>query len=179
MRSPKLGAILIFVIRWDMLLWSDFGRTDFADFHFEPPDFFADFVAGFFLLIFLWGKRAQRNPPQKSPAKSSKIYTTKIPDTFLQRGRPKCYIGKTVGFFLCNNLSANSIIDLLGLLEGPFSAMAGVPESSPTEMPTRTMVLICRFPFVTGPLSNLNGAFLRFRPKRPFCLSKIPWKTAH
>ena len=58
----------------------------FADFIFEPPDFFADFVAGFFLLIFV-GKSAQQNPPGKSPTKSSKFYTTKIPDNFLQRGQ--------------------------------------------------------------------------------------------
>ena len=58
----------------------------FADFFFELPDFFADFLAGFFLLIFV-GKSAQKNPPRKSPGKSSKIYITKIPDTFLQRGR--------------------------------------------------------------------------------------------
>ena len=55
-----------------------FGRTDFSRiFFFEPPDFFADFVAGFFLLIFV-GKSAQKNPPGKSPGKSSRIYTTKI-----------------------------------------------------------------------------------------------------
>ena len=52
---------------------------------FRQNGFFA-FLAGFFLLIFV-GKSAQKNPPGKSPAKSSKIYTTKIPDTFLQRGR--------------------------------------------------------------------------------------------
>ena len=70
-----------------LLLGPDSGRTDFSRiFIFEPPDFFADFVAGFFLLIFV-GKSAQKNPPGKSPAKSSKFYTTKIPDTFLQRGR--------------------------------------------------------------------------------------------
>ena len=40
---------------------------------FGPPDFFADFLAGFFLRIFV-GKNAQKNPP----GKSSKIYTTKI-----------------------------------------------------------------------------------------------------
>ena len=68
-------------------LGSVFGRTDFSRvFIFGPPDFFADLVAGFFLLIFV-GKSAQKNPPGKSPAKSSKIYTTKIPDIFLQRGR--------------------------------------------------------------------------------------------
>ena len=69
------------------------GRTDFSwIFIFEPPDFFADFLAGFFLLIFV-GKSAQKNPPRKSPGKSSKIYTTKIPDTFLQRGRAKIFGG--------------------------------------------------------------------------------------
>ena len=58
-------------------LGSDFGRTDFSRiFTFEPPDFFADFVAGFFLIFV--GKSAQKNSPGKSPAKSSKIYTTKI-----------------------------------------------------------------------------------------------------
>ena len=68
-----------------------FGRTDFPRiFIFGPPDFFADFLAGFFLLIFV-GKSAQKNPPGKSPAKSSEIYTTKIPDTFLQRVRPKSF----------------------------------------------------------------------------------------
>ena len=51
-----------------------FGGTDFSRiFIFEPPDFFADFLAGFFLLIFV-GKSAQKNPP----GKSSKICTTKI-----------------------------------------------------------------------------------------------------
>ena len=60
------------------MLGSDLGRTDFSRiFIFGRPDFFADFVAGFFLLIFV-AKSAQKNPPGKSPAKSSKIYTTKI-----------------------------------------------------------------------------------------------------
>ena len=60
------------------LLGSDFGRTDFSRiFIFGPPDFFADFLAGFFLLIFV-GKSAQKNPAGKSPRKSSKICTTKI-----------------------------------------------------------------------------------------------------
>ena len=57
-------------------------------FIFGPQDFFADFVAGFLLLIFV-GKSALKNPPGKYQAKSSKIYTTKIPDTFLPRGRAK------------------------------------------------------------------------------------------
>ena len=60
------------------MLGSVFGRTDFSRiFVFGRADFFADLVAGFFLLIFV-GKSAQKNPPGKSPAKSSKFYTTKI-----------------------------------------------------------------------------------------------------
>ena len=60
----------------------------FAAFYFWAAGFFRGFVAGFFLLI-LVGKSAQKNPPGKSPAKSSKIYTTNIPNTFLQRGWAK------------------------------------------------------------------------------------------
>ena len=58
----------------------------FADLYFWA----AGFLAGFFRLIFV-GKSAQKNPPGKSPEKSSKNYTTKIPDTFLQRGRAKVW----------------------------------------------------------------------------------------
>ena len=36
---------------------------------------------------FFVGESAQKSPPKKSPAKSSRICTTKIPDTFLQTGR--------------------------------------------------------------------------------------------
>ena len=62
----------------EQMLGPAFGRTDFSRiFFFEPPDFFADFLAGFFLLIFV-GKSAQKNPPGKSLGKSPKIYTTKI-----------------------------------------------------------------------------------------------------
>ena len=65
-------------IETTQVLGSDFGRTDFSRiFIFGPPDFFADFLAGFFLLIFV-GKGAQKNPPGKSPRNSSKIYTTNI-----------------------------------------------------------------------------------------------------
>ena len=63
------------------------GRTDFSRILiFAPPDFVADFAAGCFLLIFV-GKSAQKNPPGKSPTKSSKFYTAKIPDNFLQSGQ--------------------------------------------------------------------------------------------
>ena len=86
MGGVLLGFLLVQRYKW---LGSDFGRADFSRiFIFGPPDFFADFVAGLFLLIFV-GKSVKKNPPGKSPAKSSNIYTAKIPDTFLQRGRAK------------------------------------------------------------------------------------------
>ena len=59
-----------------------FVRVGFLFSHFSTG-----LVAGVFLFSFV-GKSAQKNPPGKSPAESSKIYTIKIPHTFLQRGRP-------------------------------------------------------------------------------------------
>ena len=35
-------------------------------------------------------------------------------------------------------------------------------------MPTSTMALMGRFPLLNGPFSDLDGAFLRFRPKGAF-----------
>ena len=64
------------------ILGTDFGRTDFSRiFVFEPPDFFADFVAGFFLLIFVGKvprKILQQNPRQNPP----KPIQQKSPTTF-------------------------------------------------------------------------------------------------
>ena len=61
-----------------------FGRTDFSRiFIFGPLDFFADFVADFFLLIFV-GKSAQKNPPGKPP---QNLYNENPGHIFLQRGR--------------------------------------------------------------------------------------------
>ena len=52
-------------------LGSDFGRTDFSRiFIFGPPDFFVDFLAGFFLLIFVGKvprKILQENPRENPP----------------------------------------------------------------------------------------------------------------
>ena len=60
----------------------------FADFHFWAAGFFCGFSRRIFSPHFC-GQNAQKNPPGKSPAKSSKNYTTKMPDTCLQRGRAK------------------------------------------------------------------------------------------
>ena len=56
---------------------------------FGPPDFFRRFCRRIFSPHFC-GKKCpdkKKKPPGKSPVKSSKFYTTKIPDTFLQRRR--------------------------------------------------------------------------------------------
>ena len=64
-----------------------FGRTDFSRiFIFEPPDFFADFLAGFFLLIFVGKvprKILQENPRENPP----NFKQQKSSNTFLQIGR--------------------------------------------------------------------------------------------
>ena len=56
------------------------------------PEFFADFAAGSVLLVFV-GESVSKKPSRKSLAKSSKFYTTKVPDAFLQRGRAKNCFG--------------------------------------------------------------------------------------
>ena len=84
--NDTVAAAMRFVMRMARFLGSVFGRTDFLRiFSFGLLDFFADFVARFFLLI-LW-KKCPEKSSRKFPGKSSKIYTTKTPDTFLQRGR--------------------------------------------------------------------------------------------
>ena len=61
------------------LLGPAFGRTDFSRiFIFEPPDFFADFLAGFFSPHFC-GKRCPEKSSRKIPGKIlQNFYTTKI-----------------------------------------------------------------------------------------------------
>ena len=72
------------------MLGSGFGRTDFPlIFIFGPPDFFADFLAGFFLLIFV-GKSDQKKILQENPRRNPpKFIQQKSSDTFLQNGRGK------------------------------------------------------------------------------------------
>ena len=57
----------------------------FAGFHFGPPDL-ARSSSPVFCSSFLWEKCPEKSS-RKTPAKSSKSYITKIPDTFLQRSR--------------------------------------------------------------------------------------------
>ena len=69
-----------------------FGRMDFfADFVFwaaGPPDFSADFDAGFFLLISV-GKSAQKNPPGGPPANPPKVIQQKSTTYFCRGARPR------------------------------------------------------------------------------------------
>ena len=59
-----------------------------ADFYFWAAGFFRRFCRRIFSPQFC-GKKYPEESSRKIPAKSSKICTTKIPDTFLQRGRAK------------------------------------------------------------------------------------------
>ena len=71
-----------------ILLGSVFGRTDFSRiFIFGPRVFFADFLAGFFLLIFLV-KRCPEKSSRKIPGKILQNLYNKNPDTYLQRVWP-------------------------------------------------------------------------------------------
>ena len=68
--------------------WCSAERIFLRTFILEPP---------IFSHILVWGRSAkkilqenlQNNPPGRSPAKSSEVCTTKIPDTFLHRGQDK------------------------------------------------------------------------------------------
>ena len=72
-----------------------FGRADFSQiFIFGLPDFSRILSPDFF--SFLWEKVPRKNLPGKFLAKSSKIYTPKIPDTILQMG-PGQHIPKNGG----------------------------------------------------------------------------------
>ena len=62
----------------------------FTDSDFWAARFFRGFCGRICFSSFC-GKSAQKIPPGKSPGESSKIDTTKIPDTFLQRGRSYKY----------------------------------------------------------------------------------------
>ena len=53
------------------------------------------------------------------------------------------------------------------------------PIKQPTQTPTSTLALMGRFPSLMGRFPTLMGRFTDFRPKGPFYLLKIPWKTAH
>ena len=66
------------------------------------------------------GKSAQKNPPGKSPAKSSRTYTTKIPDNFLQRGWAKRFfdvIALQVMIALARRLERPDLVEVATLLQ--------------------------------------------------------------
>ena len=98
---PKLRRLDVCIVRRlqssrkpkvPLFLGSDFGRTGFSRiFNFGPSDFFADFLAGFYLLVFVVKKF-----PEKSSRKiPGKINTPKIPNTFLQRGRANSFVSES------------------------------------------------------------------------------------
>ena len=106
----------------------------FADFHFGAAGVFCGFVAGFFLLIFV-GKGVQINPPGKSPAKSSKIDTTTIHDTFLQRGR-----AKKIGMSVRTSMSGRPLSSVMWHIRGPHVACDGArPQKDAGGLPAEVL----------------------------------------
>ena len=87
--SPLAAAAVSAILQYANFVRAGSWQNAFfcADFYFELPDFFADFVAGFLSHIFV-GKGVQKNPPGKSPANSSKYDTTKSPTHFCRGARP-------------------------------------------------------------------------------------------
>ena len=77
-------------------LGSVFGIPNFSRISiFEPPDCLLTFWPDFSPHYFLWETVPRKNnPPGKSPAKSSKICTTRSPTHFC-RGAGPAYLGKT------------------------------------------------------------------------------------
>ena len=97
----------------------------FADFYFWAAKFYRGFCREIFSPF--CGKIAQKDPPGKSPAKSSKIYASKIPDTFLQRGQDKtCRIT-----YFCVFVVFFCIWVLEGYLGVHFAVYGGVRRCSP------------------------------------------------
>ena len=92
-----------------ILLGSVFGRTDFSRiFIFGPPDFFVDFVAGFFSSFSR--EKVPRKILQENPQRNPLKFTQqKSPTYFLQRGRDK-FLGVVLPTF---RRSRNSCVFVL------------------------------------------------------------------
>ena len=82
------------------ILGPAFGRTDFSRiFIFEPPDFFADFLAGFFLLI-LWEKVPRKILQENLRENPPKFIQQKSSNTFLQIAQGNKFAARSCrGFF--------------------------------------------------------------------------------
>ena len=155
----------------------------FADFIFGQPDFFADFVAGFFLLIFC-EKKCPEKSSKKIPSKILQQLHNKIPDTFLQRVRANTF-GKLVTIFTWKLVSRTSkqvsrnlgplwpgvsndtnLKDSLRILHAQYDWMAGVPDNGdewrkfravPRLYPLRFLVLSCLIGVETEGLLDYQG----------------------
>ena len=80
--------VIIFLVFFELV----FGRTDFSRISFLGRRiFFRGFGRRFFSSFFV-GKVPRKILQRRFQAKSSKINITKIPDTFLQRGRENVFV---------------------------------------------------------------------------------------
>ena len=89
----KQGTVTILRVGFWQKLRTDFSRI----FIFGPPDFFADFVAGFFLLIFV-GKKCPEKSSRKIPGKILQNLYNKNPRQLSVEGLGQLFLkGRPVG----------------------------------------------------------------------------------
>ena len=130
------------------ILGSDCGRTDFSRiFIFGPPDFFSDFLAGFFLLIFVGKvprKILQENPRENPP----KFIQQKSSDTLLQIGWGKKLISAAAH-----------------VLEEDLVAIEGVCEMGDAVVLAKAVPLAGRpVPFLKAPFTGWSGSLVLLAP---------------
>ena len=124
------------------LLGPVLGRTDLSRiFIFGPPDFFADFVAGFILLLFV-GKKAPRKLLQENPGQN--------PPKFIQQKSPTHFSAEGPGQHLdilpiCvdTTKSGQDVPDVTGALSGPGTILRDADH----QIPLRVFVMFMVFFF--------------------------------
>ena len=109
------------------MLGPAFGRTDFSRiFIFEPPDFFADFLAGFFLLIFVGEKVPRKILPENPRQNPPKFIQQKSPTHFCRGAGPKNALIRvschSAYLALCDKLRCNAALLFKRETEDPADA---------------------------------------------------------
>ena len=169
-------------LRLQFFIGSVFGRTDFPrNFIFEQPDFSR--ISSPDIFSFSWEKVPSQILQENPPAKSSKIYATKIPDTFLQGGWLGCHKWgfKRWGFkeirgYLRKKAFFLRSLDFPGALrtlrkrakkgeKGRFRPISGKGGQAPLKPPS-----------VAPPSLSIFWGY--FRPQRLFLFSKVVFRSA-
>ena len=148
-------------------LGSVFGRTDFWRFFCLGRRIFLRIFSPDFFPSFLWGKRAQKNPPGKSPAKSSKNYTTKSPTHFCRGSGQKLHISTV------QKCESGCFCDFEGQSSKPLKSWPNEPKKRLSAHPTVAKESACFS--VVGRLWNRGSR----EPKVPPFLWAFPFSIKH